>query len=172
MSNAYCLITSGPMFGICDAWLKAVQKGDEAVNALALKYGATPGRMLRCGPKLEGLYFPRPADVLVLNKRGWRVAGKRHPGYYKPDIRKQAGRDIEHELNAVTLKTFEDLANDLELPPFFKDEGGDWCTAVNCFMRGGVFYVEFPGCFSYHFAKKDGIELIPEWQYLKAKDET
>lgn len=170
MSNAYCRVSCGKMFDICDAWWKKDQAAHEAINALCLEVGATPGRKLSCGSRLEGLYFT--GIVTRLNALGWRSAGKKFPGYYKPDIRKATGRALESRLNAVTLPTDEELAHALGMPPFYTDETGDWCTSVGSFMRGGVFYLEFPAQLSYCFAKKVGVDLIAEWEYIKARDAT
>ena len=175
MNLAYVRITHGQAFKACETYWAKVQDADERVNALAIEFHCVPGCKLRCGSCLEGL--------LAINRlaipAGWRAAGKSHPGFIKPNNRTLAGREAQAKLDAVKLPTDEDLANLLGFPPFFTALGGGrYCSSASCFMRGGVYYLELPSALYRHLVKdgctvtpKDGIELIKEWEYLKAEDQ-
>lgn len=167
MNSAFALVTSGPVFDICSAFDARRKAGDAAVAAVALELKATPGRSMRAGKWVEGLHFAPGSKPT-----GWRAAGKRFPGYFKPDTRTPIGKALAARLHAIELMVGEDLAAQLGLPPFFKDREGDWCTAAGLFAFGGACYLQIPVGFAHRFDKKDGIELIPEWQYMKAESDS
>jgi len=138
VNSSFARVTHGPVFQVCDAYWAKRQAADEKVNALAIEFGCVPGRLLRCGPLLEGLYLAAQSRLPA----GWRAAGKAHPGFIKPNNRSLAGRAASAKLEAVKLPTDEDLAHDLGLPPFFAglSSGPRSCRSARCFMRGGVYY--------------------------------
>jgi hypothetical protein len=156
MNLVYARVTSGIAFEACDAyWIKR-RAADEAVNALAVEFGCTPGRTLSRGSWLEGLHFPRSG----VPSKDWSPAGKKFPGYIKPNNRTTAGRAIRARLEAIKPPTSEDLAHLL-----------GYCSAAGCFMRGGAYYLEFPLMLSHRLKDAPGVEFIKEWEYLKAQEE-
>ena len=169
MNLTYARVTSGPAFEACDTYWAKMRAAEEAVNALALEVGCVPGRNLSRGSWLEGLYFgPRG-----LMPKDWVQAGKKFPGYIKPNNRTTEGRALRARLEAIKLPVPEDLAHLLGFPPFFNElGGGGYCSAAGCFMRGGVYFLEIPLMLSHCLKDKPGVEFIKEWEYLKAQEET
>lgn len=135
---AYCKITHGLAFEICDAFHKDTKAMEEKVAAICTKYSAVKGRYLSCGWAVEGLYFITRPGV------GWRAAGgKGHQGYYTPSKTSKLGREILAELQTIKIPQPEELAVKLGCRPFFMaEDGGQYCGSVAINLVGGVFYLE------------------------------
>lgn len=158
-------ITSGPLFEGCSKWWARREAAMAAVKALAIEVGANQKDFLRRGAWLEGLY--RPFGTVP---EGWRPAGKQFSYYIKPNTRTAAGKAFKARMDAIKLETPESLAAELKLPPFFGGHFNGFCSAVGCFMHGGVFYVEYPVLLKNYFWGREGVEDLAEWEYIKARD--
>ena len=168
MNHAHVRVLSGPIFQACETYFAKVQAADEAVNAIAVEFGCPPGQRLSRGAWLEGLRYPKPG----VPSKDWSPVGKKFPGFIKPNSRTLAGRAILARLEAIKLPVPEDFAFLLGFPPFFNElGGGGYCSAAGGFMRGGVYYLEFPLMLSHYLKDKPGVEFIKPWEYLKAEDE-
>jgi len=165
--SVFVRVTAGPIFEICSKHHARAEAVTEQMNALILEFGCTPGRFISCGSLLEG-FWKGPGAKPV----GWMSAGKKFPGYIKPDPRTVAGQDAAAKLEAIKLPTGEDLAHDLGFPPFFKCVAGGFCSAAFCDMRGGVFYLAFPAALAHRLKNKPGVEFIEEKEYKKAVEGT
>lgn len=161
----YFRCTHGPVFEACDAWTKKHDAATAEADAIALEIGGIPGRHMMWGTLLEGLYR------LGEPPKGWRVAGKKFPGYIKPNKRCKEGEAFAKRMAAIKIPSGEDLAHALGFAPFFMaSNGGHYCSSATCNLRGGVYYLEFPTAFGLQMQTKDGCVEIKEWEYLKALD--
>ena len=158
----------GPVFEACMTWQVRRDAAVAAANIIAKEIGAVPDRFLTCGTRVEGLH--RPYSVIAAAP-GWRPAGKKFPGYIKPNTRNAAGKAFKTRLDAIHWETGESLAGELKLPPFFGGFLNGFCSAVGCIMRSGVFYLEFPASLARHIVKGPGVDMIQEWEYVKARDQ-
>ena len=134
---SYYKVISGLAFELCSDFCKRRREAFAQVDALARKYGATPGRTQSCGSQVEGLHFG--AGFVP---RGWRKS-RMGKGFCVPS-RGKAGGAIKAELDALRVPCAEKLARDLGCKPFFTDfdEGGTYCANIGVMEVGGVFYLE------------------------------
>lgn len=163
MSTAFLRVLLGPCYAACQRWWVRDVARIAEVTALATEIGAAPNRRLSRGACLEGFYRPGAPP------KGWRAAGKTLPGFIKPNKRTATGAAFQARVDAIKLETSESLAAELELPPFFHDLTGGWCTAVGCFMLGGNFYLELPAQLVHNLLKYHGVEKILDWEHAKAR---
>ena len=165
--HTWARVTSGPIFDACQKWWARKEAAEAKAKEIAVEIGANPKHTLRRGAWLEG--FLRPS-ITGDHPKGWRPAGKQFPHFIKPNTRSETGKAFKARMDAIQLETAESLASELKLPPFFGGFCQGFCSAVGCFMHGGVFYLEYPVLLSQYFHGREGVEDLAEWEYIKARD--
>lgn len=162
----YYRVTHGPVFKICDQFHDLVTAYHYAADVLASEVGAVHGRYLQYGTRLEGFYR------MGTTPKGWSPAGKKFPGYIKPNRRNKIGEAFARRMDAIEVPLGEKFAHLLGFPPFFHaSNGGGYCSAASLHARGGVFFIDFPASPSLHLKTTEGVEEIKEWEFLKAMEE-
>lgn len=162
MENRYYKIMDGEGWDIIEKWHSEVHAAYAQIAEIAVRYGADVDKHVMIGTKVEGLLFKEPPDAKLWNP----IAAAR--GYYRPNKRGKAGKEIEKALSAIKMPSGQDLAVRLGCKPFFQMAGRHYCTDLGYKKVGQHYYVEAP-----FFASppvKPGMEIIPRAQFFLMTD--
>ena len=161
VDSAYFIINGGLQKTVIETWVAERLKGFEAINEIAVRYGAELDKNASYGTLIEGLYFKvDPGKV-------WKPIAKL-PGYYRPNKANKFGKEIFKALSLIKIPSQQDLAVKLGCPPFFQICGQHYGTEAGFSKVGLDFYVETP--LRAPIKVMDGVIAIARAEYFTAVD--
>jgi hypothetical protein len=155
----YCKISHGLAHEIVTNFVAKSDEICKQISAICSEVGGVPKYHMSRGTLLEGFRIG-----LKGVPPGWRRDGHM-PTYMVPDKKTKLGKEWVERLKAVSLLTGEDLANDLGLPPFFKDLTGHYCSAVGYMLYQGNVYVSLPAVLNLNHPNEP--ITYEEWQRVE-----